>query len=57
MIKNSIRKRSGWRVVESANVANMIWSQFYKHSLDIRPQRRLKDFLKSKNKEKSDIQN
>ena len=57
MIKNSIRKRSGWRVVECANVANMIWSQFYKHSLDIRPQRRLKDFLKSKNREKSDIQN
>lgn len=48
MIKNSIRKRSGWRVVESPNVANMIWSQFYKYSLDIRPQRRLRELLRNK---------
>ena len=34
MIKASIRKRSGWRVVEIPAVAHMIWSQSYRVKYD-----------------------
>lgn len=36
LIKSAVRKRSGWKVVEIPAVANMIWSQFYRKSLDIK---------------------
>lgn len=48
MIKNAVRRRSGWRVVEAPNVANLIWSQFYRYNLDSRPQRKLKDIFRNK---------
>ena len=50
MIKSCIRKRSGWRVVEAHSVANMVWSQFYKFSLDLKPQRKIKEVAKIKEK-------
>ena len=34
LIKVVVRKRTGWRVVESPAVANMIWSQFYRPAVD-----------------------
>ena len=36
LIKVVVRKRAGWRVVESPAVANMIWSQFYRPAVDAR---------------------
>lgn len=36
LIKVVVRKRAGWRVVESPAVANMIWSQFYRPGVDAR---------------------
>ena len=55
MIKNAIRRRSGWRLVEASNVANLIWSQFYRYTLDSRPQRKLKDVLKINSEADNDI--
>ena len=43
LIKNIARKRIGWRVVESVNVANMIWSPFFRVNIESRYQRRFKD--------------
>ena len=43
MIKAIVRKRPGWRVVETPAVANMVWSQFYKISYDIKLNKKIKD--------------
>lgn len=43
MIKASIRKRSGWRVVEIPVVASMVWSQLYKAKYDKKLSKRNKD--------------
>jgi hypothetical protein len=33
LLKSLIRKRNGWRVVELPEVANFIWTQFYRRSV------------------------
>lgn len=30
LVKNLVRRRSGWRVVEIPDIANFIWTQFYR---------------------------
>jgi hypothetical protein len=33
LVKNLVRRRSGWRVVEIPDIANFIWTQFYRRGV------------------------